>query len=535
MSSRNKDGDKHEWPQTKDFRRSIRVEHTVVMACMIFTLMAIAGYLVITRHVETVANHVVRELVVQARSFSRTAGELLLSSENPDQLLLGEICGNFANDNSDVYWCGISGVDSTFIAHTDIRQVMRHQKWCQVAGGRRHDVLREGEVHARKADTLYTIIPVVEEGHVLGYLVAASSDRAIREARLRAVTTMATGTGAVVIIGTILMLLALHRQLRPISQIVQGVQRIDPVRLAIEIPKMARNELGYLAATVKVMANRLREAQQELLEKQRLAQELHIANQIQHNILPKEFPKDRMFECAGIYRGAREVSGDYFDFIPLKSERLGIVVADVSGKSLPAMLIALHTRDIVRNAASWSGGEPAETLIRSNAELVEGISEGMFVTLFFGLLDVTSGRFKYASAGHTPVIKTNIHSQEMRFLKPPGPPLGLFDTDEFAEMLEEKEILLQRGDWLLFYTDGVNEAQNSAGDFYGKIRLARILETAKQAEAQKAINRIADDLTGFVGDHPQSDDITLLALHWQATCLPQPIDEGKGTTNVCTR
>jgi len=332
-----------------------------------------------------------------------------------------------------------------------------------------------------------------------------------------------------------LMLLALHRQLRPISQIVEGVQKIDPVRMAIEIPKMAHNELGYLAATVKVMAHRLRDAQQELLEKQRLAHELHIANQIQQNLLPKEFPKHRAFECAGIYQGAREVSGDYFDFIPLKNDQLAIVVADVSGKSLPAMLIALHTREVVRNAASWSGAEPAETLIRSNAELVEGISEGMFVTLFFGLLDTATGRFKYASAGHTPVIKMNKHSEEMRFLKPPGPPLGLFDTDEFAEMLEEKEIMLRRGDWLLFYTDGVNEAQNSAGEFYGKVRLAKMLESVKQAEAQKAIKRIADDLTGFVGDHPQSDDITLLALHWQATCLPKPIDERKGTANVCTR
>ncbi len=535
MSNTDNNRSKHEWPQPKDFRRSIRVEHTVVMACMICTLLTIAGYLVISRHVETVADHVVRELVVQARSFSRTAGGLLLSSESPDQLLLNEICTGLAADNPDVYWCGISDTDSAFIAHTDIRQVVTRQRWDPIGSSQGHSVLRSGEAHGRKTDTLFTVIPISEEGHVLGYLVAASSDRAIREARIRAVTTMATGSGAVVIIGTILMLLALHRQLRPISQIVDGVQRIDPARLSIEIPKMAHNELGYLAATVRVMADRLREAQRELFEKQRLAQELSIANKIQHNLLPKEFPKGKSFECAGIYKGAREVSGDYFDFIPLKDNHLAIVVADVSGKSLPAMLIAMHTRDLVRNAASWSGGEPAETLIRSNAELVEGISEGMFVTLFFGLLDMVHGKFRYASAGHTPVIKTNAHSDELRLLKPPGPPLGLFDTDEFAEMLEEKEIELQRDDWLLFYTDGVNEAQNKSGDFYGKMRLAKKLEALKRHGTEIAVKGIADDLTGFVGDHPQSDDITLLALHWQAIRLPEPIQKGKGVDHVVTK
>lgn len=532
MSNPEHTGQKHEWPETKNFRRSIRVEHTVIMAFMICTLLATTGYLVITRHVETVASHVVRELVVQARTFSRTAGGMLLSSENPDQLVLGEICSNFASDNSDLFWCGISGIDSGFIAHTDIRQVITNEKWQAVTDCREHAVLRNGETHGRRGDTLYTVIPIVEENHVLGYLVAASSDRAIREARESAVTTMATGTGAILIIGTMLMLLALHRQLRPISQIVQGVQRIDPSRLSVEIPELARNELGYLAATVKVMADRLRDAQQELLEKQRLAQELSIANQIQHNILPREFPRGRTFECAGLYQGAREVSGDYFDFIPLKDNHLGIVVADVSGKSLPAMMIALHTRDIVRNAASWSGGQPAETLIRSNAELVEGISEGMFVTLFFGLLDMTVGTFRYASAGHTPVIKANEFDDHLKYLKPPGPPLGLFDNDEFADLVEEKEIKLQRGDWLLFYTDGVNEAKNKSGDFYGKVRLARTLETLRKYDAEHAIRAIADDLTGFVGDHPQSDDITLLALHWQATCLPETIDTRKGTTYV---
>lgn len=534
MSNPDSNTQKHEWPKTQNFRRSIRVEHTIIMACMICTLMGIAGYLVITRHVETVAAHVVRELVVQARSFSRAAGELLLSSDNPDQLMLGEICSDFVSDNPDLHWCGISGPDSSFIAHTDIRQVITRQKWQRIDHSQQASILREGEMHGDKADTIYTVIPINEEGHVLGYLVAASSNRAIREARESAVTTMATGTGAVVIIGTLLMLLILHRQLRPISQIVRSLQRIDPARLAVEIPELARNELGYLAATLKVMADRLRDAQIELLEKQRLAQELSIANQIQNNILPKSFPKGKTFECAGLYKGAREVSGDYFDFIPLKDNHLAIVIADVSGKSLPAMMIALHTRDIVRNAASWSGGEPTETLLRSNSELVEGISEGMFVTLFFGLLDMNRGTFKYASAGHTPVIKVTAHSDQMEFLKPAGPPLGLFDTNEFADMLEEKEINLRRGDWLLFYTDGVNEAKNRAGDFYGKVRLAKTLASFKQLEAQKAITGIADDLTGFVGDHPQSDDITLLALHWQATCLPELSDERKGTVHVGT-
>lgn len=534
MSRPANDNPDYEWPRTKDFRRSIRVEHTIIMAVMICALMAVAGYLVITRHVESVSKHVVRELVVQARTFSRAAGEQLFSSESPDQLILGEICGDFTSDNPDLYWCGISGSDSGFVAHTDIRQVITHERWQPVIGSNQHSVLREGEIHGRRDDTLFTIIPITEEGHLLGYLVAASSDRAIREARRSAVTAMATGTGAVVVLGTFLMLIILHRQLRPISQIATGLRKIDPVRMAVELPKMARNELGFLAATLKTMGDRLREAQRGLLEKQRLAQELAIANQIQHNILPREFPTGKTFECAGIYKGAREVSGDYFDFIALNDNRLGIVVADVSGKSLPAMLIALHTRDIVRNAASWCGGKPSETLTRSNSELVETISEGMFVTLFFGLLDMTTGRFQYASAGHTPVIRVNEREDQLHMLKPQGPPLGLFDSEEFNGLLEQKELTLQRGDWLLFYTDGVNEAQSETGDFYGKVRLAKTLQKYKQWEAEKAIQGITEDLTGFVGNHPQSDDITLLALRWKAVYVPETSAHGKGTIHACT-
>jgi sigma-B regulation protein RsbU (phosphoserine phosphatase) len=244
-----------------------------------------------------------------------------------------------------------------------------------------------------------------------------------------------------------------------------------------------------------------------------MTRELEIAREIQANILPKAYPKGREFQLAGAYRSAREVGGDYYDFIEFREELLGILIADVSGKSLPGMLVMLLTRDIVRKLARQVN-EPAALLSAVNTELLANIKKGMFVTMFFGILDKARGTFSFASAGHNPLIVVRQETGKAEAIKTKGFPLGMVDTDTYEARIESGEISLLADDGLVLYTDGVNEAQDATGEEFGIDRFVRVIEQNRDSSAEELVEEILQQQSLFVGDAPQYDDITLLAIKW---------------------
>jgi sigma-B regulation protein RsbU (phosphoserine phosphatase) len=189
------------------------------------------------------------------------------------------------------------------------------------------------------------------------------------------------------------------------------------------------------------------------------------------------------------------------------------------------------TRDIIKRFTR-SVLPPADVLTSVNQELLGNIKQGMFVTMFFGILNTKNGELHFASAGHNPLIHLPASSEKCRMIKTKGFPLGMMPTTVFADRIECGELNLSQGDWLIQYTDGVNEAQNSSGEEFGTGRFADYIEVNRTRNAEECVNIILQNHKRFVGDTPQYDDITLLAVKWQKKPTLQKNESVQETANA---
>jgi len=431
-------------------------------------------------------------------------------------LLLSNICKKLSTDDADVYWVGIAGQDDVFLAHTDIKKVIAAARMNPVTGTSFGDMLRPNEAFDLTRDTLRLVVPIEENGIIVGNLKIGASNRQIIEARNASILTVTSITVFMILLGIPLTLVLMHRKLKPVTIITDRLKNISLDDFSLDIPIRTRNEFGYLAETLRVMGAKLGRAQQELIEKERIAREMEIAREIQANILPRACPENSQMEFAVDYRSAREVGGDYYDFIELDRDRLVFLVADVSGKSLPGMLVMLLTRDIIRRLVQ-STPNPAELLKRVNRELLANIKKGMFVTMFVGVIDKKTGIFTFASAGHNPLIRLSAGAERADRIKTKGFPLGLIKAAQFDQRIEQGEITLSPGDWLIQYTDGINEARNAEGADFGMERLLDHIKSFADKTSPELVREVIARHSEFVGDVPQFDDITLLAMKWNGS------------------
>ncbi len=513
MNRSNRNDFSRGWPEVSHFRKSIRLEFSLYVTGIMLVLMLITGYVITNRYVESITTAVVEKLLVQARSYSGPAGKHILAGNSPDVLMLSNVCKNLAADNKDVFWAGIAGLDSVFLAHTDIKQIVSRNRLVFASVEVDLSALRSGETLYLKDDTILIAIPIREVNVPLGTFAVASSAHQIADARRTSIVTVASITVLMILLGLPVTMLILHRKLRPISVITNHLRGIHFDDISLDIPIASRNEFGYLAETLKVMGSKLNTAQKEIIEHERIAREFEIAHDIQANILPKAYPKTSRFEFAGAYSSAREVGGDYYDFIDFHDDHYAFLVADVSGKSLPGMLLMLLTRDIVKEITR-TVQDPAQVLSAANRELLPNIKKGMFVTLFFGLLDKVSGRFRFASAGHNPLIHMIANTGYVQLIKTKGYPLGMMPPKPFENRIESQEIQLGGGDWLVQYTDGINEAQNSDQQEYGMERFVDSLKAQTGLPPAELTAEVLRHHRSFVGAAPQYDDITLLVMRW---------------------
>jgi serine phosphatase RsbU (regulator of sigma subunit) len=261
------------------------------------------------------------------------------------------------------------------------------------------------------------------------------------------------------------------------------------------------------APSVRV-AELVRQQQREAQERERIEQELKVARVIQQTLLPKTLPKLPGYDVAAYYQPAREVGGDFYDFLELEDGRLGLVVGDVTDKGIPAALVMATTRAMLRTAAQRLFS-PGDVLRRANETLVTDIPPNMFITCLYAILEPESGRLHYANAGQDlPYRRRAGRSQGAEELKARGMPLGLMSGMEY----EEKEILLEKGESILFYSDGLVEAHDPHHEMFGSPRLQGLVG-AHRSGGSSLIGFLLSELTRFTGeDWEQEDDITLVTL-----------------------
>lgn len=258
--------------------------------------------------------------------------------------------------------------------------------------------------------------------------------------------------------------------------------------------------------------------QREMVERERLEREMQLARQIQRTFLPQELPKLKGWELQVRWRTAREVGGDFYDYFELPDGRLGMLIADVADKGMPAALYMTLVRTLIR-ATIQEIASPAKVLSRVNGILVPDAPQGMFVTLAYAVLDVKTGYLEFSNAGHNPPILVRGKSGKLEHLQRSGMALGVLEDTS----IEERTYRLEAEDYLIMYTDGVTEAFSPDGTPYGEEQLSQVISSSisvggekgdkHAATAQEVLDAIENSVMQFTKASIPSDDLTLLVLH----------------------
>jgi serine phosphatase RsbU (regulator of sigma subunit) len=247
--------------------------------------------------------------------------------------------------------------------------------------------------------------------------------------------------------------------------------------------------------------------QREMVVRERLETEVQLARQIQQTFIPETLPVFPAWQLSARWRTARQVGGDFYDVIELPDHHLGLFIADVADKGIPAALFMALTRTLVR-AAVIETMSPAEALRRVNDLLVPDTQQGMFVTAVYAVLETETGQMTFANAGHNPPFWLRQAELQIEKLTRTGVALGAV---EHAPM-SERTIRLAKGDSLLFYTDGLTEAFSPEDQLFGETRLAQALQSRQTSSADELLEAVEDRLNDFIQSTPLADDLTMLAL-----------------------
>jgi len=324
-------------------------------------------------------------------------------------------------------------------------------------------------------------------------------------------TTGYITTGVVVLLVTLLIYIILNK---PLKKLKDGVLELGTGNLDVTIDVKSKDELGLLAGTFNKMTvdlkNSIEESARERAEKERIGAELNIATQIQASMLPyiyPAYPHRDEFDIYARMQPAKEVGGDFYDFFLIDDNTLAVVMADVSGKGIPAALFMVITKTLIQNTA-LSGKSPEEVFRIVNTVLCESNDACMFVTAFLGYLDIRSGKFTYVNAAHNPpLIRRAGESFEMMEVL-----AGFVLAGHEKSLYMQHEISLNPGDEIFLYTDGVTEAANNEQELFGEERMLMAVNKHLNLPMERFVRNVRNEIDAFANGAEQADDIAMLIL-----------------------
>ena len=306
----------------------------------------------------------------------------------------------------------------------------------------------------------------------------------------------------------------------PIISLSHDVEEISGGNLDYRAKIYDNDEIGDLAKSFNAMAVSLKDYINNLAsitaEKERISTELNVATQIQADMLPRifpAFPERKEFDIYASMNPAKEVGGDFYDFFFIDDKHLALVMADVSGKGVPAALFMVISKTLIKTRALM-GGTPSEILYDVNNQLCEGNDAGLFVTVWLGILDIETGKITAANAGHEYPALKRVDNTSFELLKDKHTP-AVATIEEIR--FKNYEIELNPGDVLFIYTDGVAEATNSSEELYGTDRMIKDLNKYTDSKIDELLINMKKEVDKFTGDAPQFDDITMLGLRYFGT------------------
>jgi len=296
----------------------------------------------------------------------------------------------------------------------------------------------------------------------------------------------------------------------PIKNLVDGTRHLAAGDLEYKVKVIGDDEIAALAKSFNKMSgdilSYISELKRTTAEKESLLKELEIAKDIQRSFLPLSAPRIDGAQIASVTVPAKIVGGDFYDFIPIDKERWGLLVADVSGKGMPAALFMALSRTVFR-ASAMGRSSISDVIVKANRLIIEDSRTSLFVTLFYAMLNYKEMKLEYANEGHNPPLLIR-RNDEIILLKSQGIPLGLVKDIE----VKTDEVKLEKGDIIAIYTDGIVESVDFSGEQFQTGRLSKVIIDNRALSSEDIVSKVKEALTDFVGDQPQFDDITLMII-----------------------
>ncbi len=369
--------------------------------------------------------------------------------------------------------------------------------------------IQEGYIDSKKMWLF--VKPIKVRGEEKGNAMLALSAEIISNASSKLLTNILLFTLLSVLVGVGVSFIMAAQISKPVQKLIEDMSIVSKGNLEHMTKAHSKDEIGVLARTFNAMTQSLKAAKEVELQNQAREHDLKIATEIQAGLLPAKIPQVEGFELAAFYQPSKEVGGDYYDFIQIDDNHMGMVVADVSGKGIPGSMVMTMARSLIR----MEGGtnySAADTLKKVNRVIAKDIRRGMFVTAIYMILNIKERKLLVASAGHNPMVLYRRKGKKYELINPNGIALGFDKGPIFERTIKEEEIQLEKGDRTVIYTDGIPESMNSKSEEFGDTTFYDLILKNSEENSSKFINSIVSAVREHQGDAEQHDDITISTM-----------------------
>jgi serine phosphatase RsbU (regulator of sigma subunit) len=493
----------------------LRFKFSILIGVLVlFLTLGISGMLsivTINHERRALAHQMIDKARLSLENMTNVAREGILDN---DELLLLSLIGK-TMENRDIRYSIILDRNNRVIAHSDIeeRGTVYTDDFTQMVSNS-DTVMIQPEFSPDVLSAVYNLAsPVIFAGQRIGTVrIGYSTDsifRTIGEVRRASVINTIIITVVTIIIGIAGAVFMATVTIKPIKTLASGANIIGGGNLQHKIKVKARDEIGLLADEFNRMTKRLLIYQREMEKKAKLDEQLDIARNIQQNMLPTTGIETDRLSIEGYYKAATGVGGDYYDFIEIGGGYYGLIMSDVAGKGVPASLMMIMIRTIFRSLIHSGVHDPSRVVTLMNSTLSDDISNDRFATLLFGVFNLKNLSFRYTNAGYGPIMLYRADKETCIEIRPDNGsiPIGVMPEMSYGE---EKPLKLGKGDALILFTDGINEARNRKKEEYGLERLTAVVPAS--GSLGSITKSIIDDVLLFTGDTEQFDDMTLLVL-----------------------
>ena len=502
----------------------LSIRWIVAGAAAILTTLVVLGVTAVTerRTRAVLLEEMESRTLVEARNLALASTRALLT-EYPE-LLLAPLVKEMTTRQPELAFIAVVDRSGTVQGHPDVRAIgVPFTPPDGLRAVTSPAARKSGEALTENSAMLVASVPVLDpSGSVLGnaYIGMRRShiDQAVGQVSREQYLILAVFLGTGVVVSFLLMSVLL----RPIAALRAGMERIGRGDLGTPVRLRDRTEFGVLADSINEMSSALGRAQGEMVERARLAHEMDLARQIQRSLLPSKQTVAGEFVIEGEQWAAAEVGGDYFDVLPLPDGKVGLAMADVSGKGLAGCLVTSMLYSLLR-AYHAAHASPTSLLIALDERLGSTLQRGSFVTMFYGVLDPKSGKMTYSSAGHNPILVYRADQRKTEWLPSKGIPLGSIRGGAIKRTLEDAALQLGPGDVLVQYTDGINETTAPMSEEqFGFQRMEQVLIDAAPGGPREILLKMHQAVERWRDSGAPDDDETVLVVSREVAAVAAP-------------